>query len=625
MPIAYRADIDGLRAIAVLAIVIFHAQLSVFPGGFVGVDIFFVISGFLITRGIQEDIENKDFSILRFYERRIRRIVPALLVMLALTTLAVVLIAFPSEMRDYAPTLIGALLFGSNLVFWQQEGYFAPVAEEKPLLHTWSLGVEEQFYIFIPLIMVMIARFCPRRLHAIMLALTLLSFALCVVMTLFAPNAAFYLLPSRAWELLAGACVGLGVFPRVSRPSTRNLATLLGLVLIFGSLLFVHEKFRFPGPTAAIPVLGAALILAFGAGTSLGSAVLANAPARFIGRISYSLYLWHWPLIVFPRLYGHIDGKPFEGVAVSALSILAGWLSWRFVEQPFRDRKRFSASAIYRLAGVSAAVSLAYAGAVFAADGWPARFTPAQIAFETHPDRSPFHDRCHQTGGNLDPGKSCVLGAGTPHMVVWADSHGGELSLALSEKHGAVQSITYSACPPAIGWRNPSRPLCKAHNDATVAYIEANKQFDTVVLSAYFEQVIGDPAFRRAFKQSVTGLLAAGKHVIVVGPTPAERFFSLPKQLARNPGLGLSRNDYDRAQARVLPFLREIRHLGAQVWMPADTMCDASACMLTVDGRAVLFDDNHLSMAGARFLARREPFQITAIMAPLRIARRSAD
>ena len=339
MTAQHRTDIDGLRALAVLPILLFHAGIPGFSGGYVGVDIFFVISGFLITAIIDREMAAKTFSYVNFYERRIRRIFPALAVVLAFCLLAAWFILLPSEIADFAKSVIGTILFASNIVFFRQSGYFDRISEEKPLLHTRSLGIEEQFYIFFPIILFLIIRYAPKYRQHLVALIAAASFGLCVHLTPTSPSAAFYLIPTRAWELLAGSLLALGVVPVVRAGAVRSLLSGLGIAMIVAAVILFDGTTPFPGVAALLPVAGTVLVIAYAPGTWTDR-LLSLRPLVLVGLISYSLYLWHWPLIVFGRDLGWLDGSIGPAVAVVLVSLAMGALSSRFVEAPFRDRRR---------------------------------------------------------------------------------------------------------------------------------------------------------------------------------------------------------------------------------------------------------------------------------------------
>jgi peptidoglycan/LPS O-acetylase OafA/YrhL len=333
--LGYRADIDGLRAVAVVPVLLFHAGFPAFGGGFVGVDVFLVISGYLITANILGHSDGGRFSVIDFYARRIRRIFPALFAMLLGTAAIGLLVLLPGDLADLGREVSAATAFASNVLYWRETGYFEATAGQKLLLHTWSLAVEEQFYVAFPLLMYLAARADISRVLVIAGALAL-SFALALWGVRHEPAATFYLAPTRAWELLLGALLAAGAIPAPARRRVRDGLSLLGLGLIAWGVLAFSPRTPFPGASALVPCLGAALVIHAGAGgRSLGGRLLGSPATVFVGLISYSLYLWHWPLLVLAKYYAVRELTGAEVLAVLLLSVLVATVSWRFVERPF--------------------------------------------------------------------------------------------------------------------------------------------------------------------------------------------------------------------------------------------------------------------------------------------------
>ncbi|TIP84104.1 MAG: acyltransferase, partial [Mesorhizobium sp.] len=297
----YRRDIDGLRAVAVLPVVLFHFGISAIPGGFTGVDIFFVISGYLITGSLLDDLERGQFSIISFYWRRARRILPALIFVTLLTCIAALFILLPSDLHEFSLSVIAASTFWSNIYFWKTSNYFSIDAELRPLLHTWSLSVEEQYYIFAPILMFLIYRYFAKRWLTILLPIILGSFVLAVMATWLAPNAGFYLLPTRVWELMLGAVLMLKRPPPLSNRFLMELVGLAGFGLLAIGFFAISESDPFPGYNALYPCLGTALLIYVGQNSpsTTASRILEVRPLVWIGLISYSLYLVHWPINAF--------------------------------------------------------------------------------------------------------------------------------------------------------------------------------------------------------------------------------------------------------------------------------------------------------------------------------------
>jgi peptidoglycan/LPS O-acetylase OafA/YrhL len=332
----YRPEIDGLRALAVLPVILFHAGLSLFSGGFIGVDVFFVISGYLIASLILEELEQGQFSLRRFYMRRARRILPALMALILATIPFAYLWLLPWQYEDYAQSLLAVMGFVSNILFWRESGYFAADSLEKPLLHTWSLAVEEQFYLAIPILLVLLWRVRRHRLVAITMVAACFSLALCDYASRAMPAANFYLIPTRAWELLVG--VLCAVWQRFNGRLENSAASLLGLAMIAYAVFAFDDQMRLPSVYTLVPVLGAALVLLFAHGSARGAQILSWRPLVGLGLISYSVYLWHHPLIAFARIRGAAGMEAQTIGMLIGLSLALGALSWRFIEQPFRNR-----------------------------------------------------------------------------------------------------------------------------------------------------------------------------------------------------------------------------------------------------------------------------------------------
>ncbi|MCK5725218.1 MAG: acyltransferase [Thiotrichaceae bacterium] len=344
----YRSEIDGLRAFAVVPVVLFHAGFTGLSGGFIGVDIFFVISGYLISSIILGELEKGTFTLTSFYERRARRILPALFFVLLVCLPFAWIYLFPSELIDFGKSLIAVPLFSSNFLFWQSSGYFAQDSESITLLHTWSLAVEEQFYVFFPLIMMVLWRFGTKVLFFFLAVIGVMSLAYTEIGWRNYPDANFFLIFSRAWELLIGVAVAFYLI--FKRPSisllTSQILSLIGLLAVVGSIVFLDKSYPFPSLYALIPTLGAAFIIAFCRSGTIVHSLLSNRVIVGIGLISYSTYLWHLPLFVYAKMILDEPSLPIMALLAS-LSLLLGFISWRFVEKPFRDKNNYTRKQIF--------------------------------------------------------------------------------------------------------------------------------------------------------------------------------------------------------------------------------------------------------------------------------------
>lgn len=451
---SYRPEIDGLRAVAVVAVLLYHADVPGFAGGFVGVDVFLVISGFLITTILRQSIQRGTFSLGEFYERRIRRIFPALFATLLASGLCAVLVLPPRLLQSFGTDLASAALSVSNIWFWKTSGYFAGETHLNPLIHTWSLALEEQFYLGFPLLLLLGHRYVPRRTPALLTILVSMSLCLCVVATHHWPMAAFYLLPTRAWELGVGAL--LTWLPTInSRTFSRwgDAATIIGLATIGWCIGNFDDATAFPGWSAVLPVMGAALIVAGSGASRIASAVLANAPVVWLGLISYSLYLVHQPVLAFARIMAVVPLDAGQTVVLLAACVLAAHFSWKWIESPFRQAERFSRRQLFQGAAAIVAITTILGMSLYLAKGWPQRFgdAPGLTVASSHSKLAPSN--CLRDYPDVDP-RPCTLGDqnSAARFAVIGDSHAWHLLPVLTDlsaKHAwRIDLYAKSACPP---------------------------------------------------------------------------------------------------------------------------------------------------------------------------------
>lgn len=637
----YRPDIDGLRAVAVLAIVFFHLDIPPFTGGYVGVDIFFVISGFLITSIIVRELQAGNFSIATFYERRVRRILPALAVVLVATLLLGLLLLNPAQLEDLGKAAAATTAFSSNIFFFLGAGYFDGPSELKPLLHTWSLAVEEQFYILFPFILILISRYAGGRFHGWLAGLALLSFAACVLVTPQHETAAFYLIPFRAWELLMGSILALQVIRPVESRALANVLSTVGLVLMLVAVFAYDRETAFPGAAAAVPTLGTALIIYAGTGKQLFvNRLLATKPMVFVGLISYSLYLWHWPAVVYAKHFLINELTDAEKTVVLVVILLVSTLSWRFVETPFRDRRRFAPRE--RLFAIAAAVFGVILSAnlfVVSKGGLPDRNTDASLTAELVADPGWQHWKDCEEAGETDLSQLCGLGADEvePSFLLWGDSHALALASAvnLSAKRQAASGLiaVRTACAPLLRIDRPGETSCAEFNDAILQYAVDHPELETVILAARWAlstngtrykkesgrsvtlvdiDVTGDVAFGNAqhfaagLRRTVESLGSLGRRVVLVAQVP-EVGFDVPsanysaKLTGRDPNamIAPTRAEYLARNDAANGVIAQLRGDHELVLVdPASLLCEEERCNVVEDGMPLYRDDNHLSLRG---------------------------
>jgi peptidoglycan/LPS O-acetylase OafA/YrhL len=637
----YRPDIDGLRAVAVLPVILFHAGFKALGGGFVGVDVFFVISGYLITTIIAKEIGQGQFSILRFYERRARRILPALFLVMLCTLPWAWLWLQPQDMKNLAQSMVAVSVFASNVFFWRASGYFDSANELKPLLHTWSLAVEEQFYVFFPLLLILCRRTGRVYMTAATGAVAIASFTAAQLFVSSDPSLAFYSLPTRAWELMIGALVALR---RADRPSrnpgdpTIQAQSLVGLLLIIWSMASFDAHTPYPSHYTLAPTIGAALILASDTRGTVVGRLLASRAMVTVGLISYSAYLWHQPLFAMAR---HWSLEPL-GMSVMATLCAAtlglAYLSWRFVETPFRQREHVNKLQLLIFSVVGSALFLGLGLWGHWSQGMPNRFSKEQAAFLQHFENStPALHYLESTGMfkayrnecdyyDLDkyrhgktthiPRASLASNCYTrdpsrPHAVlVWGDSHAQQLIPGLHTHlptDWQVLQVTSSGCPPRLDAQPSKTDYCSQSNWLAFKTILRARP-DVVVIGQNKDH---DMATWRAISEAV---LAAGvKKVVLAGPSPhwlkdlpTIVAFKLWGNVPAYTDLGLDRQASVIDQHLRATFGKQVKTTHVSL---LDSLCNSSGCRVYFgdDVRAGLtsWDYGHLTPIASDWVAQQ--------------------
>lgn len=603
----YRPEIDGLRAVAVFSVIAYHAGFRGFSGGFVGVDAFFVISGFLITTIILNDLEASAFSLRAFYVRRARRILPALALVLVASLPFAWFLLLPNDMEDFLQSIIGVVVFASNILFWRESGYFDTSGELKPLLHTWSLSVEEQFYVLFPIALLLCMRRLGQRAAVVLFtAACVAGFWFAVVFQARSPNAAFYLLPSRVWELLIGVCAAFacraGLDIKLSRRA-RELLGIIGLFMVAAAVYFYDESTAFPSAWTLAPTIGSALLVLLATSDTSVGQLLASRRLVQLGLISYSAYLWHTPAFAFTRHWFGSEPPYWVFVGLVLVVLVVAWLSWRFVETPVRRGR----GPLFPWVVLNCAL-IGFAVLGLSQGGFAQRFSQAlsgdvgQVEFHKYIDQQ-FLD-CQPTSvanGALswDGFLRCKQSKpGTPDVVLLGDSHAEHLFIgvaeALSDRNVAfyIQGDVPSVSSKAYG--------------AIFDELLSNGQHQHIVLTMHYvgrQSPSGGVPF--SFSETARLLKESGKSVTLVGDIP--RFDHDPglcKFVTPRTDLGKCAMSQAEAEIQMRVYEDSLLEIGRQLSIPyislRHPLCSFGECSM-ISGRRILYrDDNHLNIEGSR-------------------------
>ena len=657
----YRPEIDGLRAIAITSVLLFHVDLPFLGGGFLGVDVFFVISGFLLTEILTREEREGRFSIVGYLDRRARRILPALFVVGLASTACAWYFLLPSEFIDFAHSLGPAVFLYSNVFFWQKIDYFTHNIDGMPLIHTWSLAIEGQFYAIIPIFIYAWRATTPRLATYVILGVGAASLLAAARFSSLDPQFSFYLIVTRLWEFGAGALASF--IGGRWKPSgvVRECAAAAGLALIGLSVCLTTSSVASPIPAALAPVIGSALFIAFGGNGARVGSFLAAGPIAGLGKISYSVYLWHQPVLAFARARFDLQMTAQNVAILYALTVVLSVISWKWVETPFQNRSTISRQSMIGASAVCCLVLLAIVVVVPKYRGFPSRFSSQIAAVDARTDAQSEQqslDCFSGSRGIVPPERACHLNADLDGSIaIWGDSHAmviaDRFAAALAPLKKGLRVFSFERCPPISGLHlNESgwERQCPAYNDNVFRYLAARPDIDTVVLMArwsmYFDgemynngeggvagkprHILAFPADMRddahddarrlrgladAVQAQIAALRAAGKRVVLVYPIP-EIGWEVPERMARRIAFQLDEPD---AQVSVSVESFEVRSRDARAAFdgvpanngllridPADAFCGVAAparCAAELNGVPLYFDDNHLNAHGADKLA----------------------
>jgi peptidoglycan/LPS O-acetylase OafA/YrhL len=599
----YRPEIDGLRSLAILPVIFYHAGFSLFRGGFVGVDIFFVISGYLITGILLTDLTNGEFSLLRFYERRIRRILPALLVVLLLTITVSGFYLLPAEYKILGQSVIASVLFAANIYHYLKgNDYFGLDADQNPLLHLWSLAVEEQFYLIFPLVLYQFHRFGRAHLRWGVLAVAVASLVLANHQIATDPTAAFYLPLARFWELLAGAAVAI-VSGRDPGPRWRNLAGIAGLLLILCPIFLFDSQTPFPGLWALLPVAGAVLVIMFSRGDDPVGRILSGRVMVGVGLISYSLYLWHQPVLALYRVVA-VDGTSTKGyLAALAITFVLALISWRFIERPFRDREKIGRRWLFSLALIGTVGMVLFGVGGHFTSGYPGR----NRLFSRLVNNYGLSPGCN---GNYSVTPECA-NSPSPNTAIFGNSYAMHLveGFRASQPARSLVQLTLQTCSidPGDAKMVTGRMGCAEFVTRSLQTIIETSSISHVIISSPFDELLRSESLH-AFEGVLDRLITAGKRVTIIGPTPTNGV-DFGKCFVRKAGTSrLADCDFERRELPLshLDIVQRLDSLAKRKSVGfidlTEMICDQRRCQVSVGGALLYIDSGHLSREGSRYL-----------------------
>jgi peptidoglycan/LPS O-acetylase OafA/YrhL len=632
----YRREVDGLRALAVVPVILFHAGFAKFSGGFIGVDIFFVISGYLITTIIISDLENGKFSIVDFYERRARRILPALFVVMLVCVPFAWYWLLPSEMQDFSESLGMVSLFVSNFLFWLESGYFEKAAELKPLLHTWSLAVEEQFYVLFPLFLMSVWYLGKRWVMVMLTVAAAASLTLAQWSLGKDPMANFFLLPTRGWELAMGAFVAF-YFSRspdaLFSYRSNQILSLLGISLIICSIIFFNKSTPFPSVYALIPTAGTALILMCAWPETLVGRILASRLFVGLGLISYSAYLWHQPIFSFARHRSFTEPTPLFLFALTLMTLTVAYLSWRFVEQPFRNNNVIGRTRVFYFAFLGS-ISFIFVGiyghlsnGYFFRDYLKERLVELENRVRANYGLSTLCEK------EFNDSPECQTDP-DPEVILWGDSFAMHLAPMLLSANPEIKLVqkTVSVCGPVLDIA-PITPeytvdwakKCIETNDKVMDYIRNSKSIKYAVLGSIFIQYVdtdaqimlrdgqiinGENVSREYIDKTLHELEGLGITPIIISPTPHD-WRDIGGCLTRSSMLDMDIRQCDfplpafkGLTNNILKFLDYIELKYRVIWL-SDMICPNKFCLASIDDTFVYRDSHHLSYEGSAHIGSK--------------------
>lgn len=624
----YRAEVDGLRALAVMPVILFHAGFEYFNGGFIGVDVFFVISGYLITSIILNDLNNDNFSILRFYERRARRILPPLFLMMIVCIPFCWYLMLPKEFSEFGVSLAATSIFSSNIFFWQESGYFSGPSEFKPLLHTWSLAIEEQYYLVFPILLIIASNFLrPYYIFIFVFFIASLSFMLAIWASYNMPSANFFLLPTRAWELLVGALIAIYLLNNQAQfESTKSRSNILGLVgffMIVIAIIIIDDKTPFPGLWTLLPVIGTGLIILFDSSNTFLGRLLSNKYIVGIGLMSYSLYLWHQPIFVFARLSSTEEITNLFYLLLICISFCIAYLSWKYLENFFRNKNNLSQSIIFLTSGIFI-IFFIISGFIiktYSSNNLIENEIARQIVSDIDNQRDNsgtfFRSDCFLNKWTDGPsGFNDICFIENSDILIWGDSHAASLYPGLSKQPFIVSQLT-GICPPILGLSFGNKLNCKDINKFVFEKIKSSPPKKIILASWWASQDLVTYKNEITFTIEQIKKIAPETEIILLGQIPTWidphpymniiRILNSSLKIKDIPSKLKNKNFFENQKINKTLLMIAIKN-NINFVNPHELLCtNDQFCSIFEDGttNVLFFDTNHLTTKGSEIFVRR--------------------
>lgn len=602
----YRSEIDGLRGLSVLIIILFHAEFALFRGGFIGVDIFFVISGYLITSILLNDLDKNNFKFSYFFEKRLRRILPTLLFVIIVCLPFAWFLMSPIQLKNFAKGILAVIFFVSNFFFWKESSYFEIASGENPLIHTWSLAVEEQYYLFFPFFLFFLWKFGKNKIFIIVIILTSISFLLSEFGWRNRPDANFYLTPTRIWEILFGSIASFISYKKKIKKN--EFFSMMGFILVTISIFLIRDNYPHPSFLTSIPLIGVVLIILFGSKGTLTNKILSNKFLVNIGLISYSAYLWHQPIFTFTKMH-FLELPSYIMFILSFLTFIIARFSYSYIEKPFRNQNYINFKDLIKIILISVLSIISFGLFIITNDGLDKRLSIDQrelLSWEDYDWKTIYQENnCFLDINQNERDFSDICHDQYSKTVIWGDSHATSIFIGL-KKFIPIHQFTSSGCPPIINTNFYKLPNCRQVNSYIMDLIK-EKKYSQVILSADW---ISHPSKYKLINDTIKYLKNIGvRDIVIIGGLP-QYHPSLPRRIISKK-IDINNSDFlIHDQIKIRKRDQEIKNitnkLGVRFVSIVDKICHKKKCKITAGNSEtftpITWDYGHFTLKGSQYV-----------------------